>query len=315
MLAAAVLTLTLATVQGTISASDSRLPGCVVTVRSAKMTRSAVSDVEGRYRLENIPEGEYEISFELENFETARQRLLVRSETVRVPPEELRYTGDQVTYACGGPCYDTPPEDRYGLPLCSEYLLNESFIELARRGDASAIAMLEKRAAAAETDRERYRLFIALLGRSKRDAELWREVHAVAEVAVRFPDPKAGEYLQWCAERGVDPEEYWQLSSDVLWAAAEEPRARDLLLRSLETKNESLVSNTIELFSKRRDLSALPAIDKALARLGDEASFPATALAYFNDERANAIARKYLDEDHRALYRDMLAALAEEPRN
>lgn len=319
MLAAALLVLTLATVEGTVTFDNAPLPGCAVIVRSADVTQTIYTDANGQYRFDEIPEGEYEIAFELEGLESATQRLIVRGEAVRVPQQDLRLDAKLVTLTCGGhlPCDDEPPADRYAFPLCSDYHLNEALIQAAERGDTSAIAMLETRYASERSDRERYRIGDTLLGKSRREADIWKEIEAAAEIAIRFPnddDDHSPEFIEWCATRGFDPDKHWFLAYQALGAAVRHPRSRALFVRALETNNNLLVSIAIDAFGLQRDLSSLPLIEKALQHMGDEAPDLVQSLAFFGDPRADALAEKYLEGDKLASYREVSAEIASEPR-
>ena len=55
-------------------------PGVTLTVRSAAtgVTRTAISDSEGRYRVSSLDPGEYELRAELANFKTAIRTGVVR---------------------------------------------------------------------------------------------------------------------------------------------------------------------------------------------------------------------------------------------
>lgn len=316
MLAATLLMITLATVEGKVTTEDGPLPGTTVTVSSRAATRTQTTDAEGRYRFEHVPEGEYDITFELVGFVTASYRLLVSGEIVRVADQDLQFDTTKVfILACGRMCEDERPASRYDLPLCSDYAMNDLLFEAAERGDASAISLLEKRHASEVSGYERTRIGVKLLGKSGREPEIWNEIEALAEIVLRFPndavEPSA-EFAQWCDARGVDPLKQWGLSYDALWAAGKHPRSRGLLRRALETNNDTLITDAIQNLGFQRDLSSLPLIDKALQRMGDQAPSIAESLAYFGDPRADALAEKYLAADLLASYRELSAAIAAE---
>jgi hypothetical protein len=301
---------------------DDPLPGCTVRLESSSLTRTAVSDADGRYRFAGVSAGEYEIHFELEGFTPARQRALVRDELVTIPVQELRLPAitEEIVMRCGWPCSDEPPSDRFARPRCSDYDLHSALIESARQGDASSVELLRARYSTADTYNERHRLGGALL-RKVDDAEIWNELVSHAEIALRFPHVdgvESSEFLQHCAELGVDPHSYWWMGRDALEVASDDPRSRALLLRALSTDDEMLVYAAIVGLAVQRDFDSLPLIESAIRRLDDRVDhytdYLVDHLALFQHERADAVAMKFLeDEDDLARYRDMRAALAADP--
>ena len=80
----------LSTVEGQVTMGGDPLPGSTVRLESASLTRTEVSNWEGRYRFAGVAEGEYEIHFELEGAaEPAQQRVLVRGELTTFPSRSL----------------------------------------------------------------------------------------------------------------------------------------------------------------------------------------------------------------------------------
>jgi len=232
---------------------------------------------------------------------------------VRLPQQDLPLVlAETITLSCGRLCEDEAPADRYAFPLCSDYELNDALIAAAESDDASAIAMLETRYASERSDRERHRIGVALLGKSGRESEIWKELEAIAEIALRFPNDgykQSPEFAQWCDARGFDPERHWDLAYHALWVAGRDPRSRALLLRALETDNDMLVTDAIENLGRQRHFSSLPFIDKALQRMSDEASRLAQVLVYFGDPRADVVAEKYLDPEDIESYRELSEAI------
>ncbi|MFL6248202.1 MAG: hypothetical protein ACJ74H_19415 [Thermoanaerobaculia bacterium] len=222
---------------------------------------------------------------------------------------------EDIVLACGASCTDDAPATASDLPRCGDYELNSALIESSERGDASSIALLRSRYETADTYGERHRIAAALL-RTPADAKFWDELVADAEIAVRFPhidEELSRQYLEWCAERQVAPEEHWYVGLDALERAAHDRRARPLLLRALATNDNSLVLIAIEALGKQRDFDSLPLIEKAIARVPEQSAMLAVYLAQFGDERADAIAMKYLDESDLATYREWRSA-ADDPR-
>ena len=304
----------LSAVEGRVTIDGDPLPGCTVRLESPALTRTAVSDGEGRYRIAGVAEGEYEIHFELEGgAEPEQQRVLVRGELTTVPVQDLRLVvPETIVFTCGSACSDQPPADRFDRPLCSDYELHDALMESARQGDASSVALLRSRYATADTFSERHRLSGALLGRGN-DAEIWNELVSHAGIALRFPhvgDEHSAEFLQHCAERGVDPDEYWWMGHDALEVAGKDPRSRALLRDALATDDDNLVSAAILGLAVQGDLESLPLIESAIRRFVRR-DFLVDQLSLFQSERADAVAMKFLeDEEGLVRYREARAAAA-----
>jgi hypothetical protein len=302
----------LSVVEGRVTADDAALPGC--TVRLGE--RTTVTDVEGHYAFEGVAEGEYEAVFELNGLETKEQRVLVHGEHVRVATEDLRFL-ETITLACGSPCGDGPPEDRYDQPQCSDYELHESLLASAAIGDRSSIELLRTRYAHADTVSERYRLAGAMLGKVADDSAIWNELRDHAEIAVRFPnagDLSTPAYREWSAAQAIeDPHSYWDMALYALGIANGDARSRPLLERALATGDSMYVYFAIEGFAEQKALDALPLIETGIDGLAeDERGDTARYLVLFHDERADALARKYFaDEDEAEQYRADARAYAE----
>jgi hypothetical protein len=310
----------LSTVEGRVTSGDVPLPGCTVRLESSSLTRTAVSDADGRYRFVGVATGEYEIHFELDGLEPEQQRASIRDEVVTIPVQELRISAtiEEITLACGWPCSEEAPSDRFERPRCSEYELHSALIESARQGDASSVELLQARYATADTYTERHRLGGALLRMTRDDAEIWNELVRHAEIALRFPHVDGAEspaFLQHCAELSVDPHSYWWMGQDALEVAGHDPRSRTLLLRALATDDETLVYLAIVGLAGQRDFDSLPLIENAIRRFDDRSEdytdFFVDQLALFQSERADVVAMKFLeDEDDLTRYGDMRAAAA-----
>jgi hypothetical protein len=305
----------LSVVTGRVTSSDQALPGC--TVRLGE--RTTETDIEGHYAFEGVAEGEYEAVFELQGLETKEQRVLVHGERVRVATEDLRVPESAVTitFSCGSPCIDGPPEDRYDRPRCSDYELHDSLVASAANGDTSSIQLLRTRYADAETDSERNRLGGALLGKVADDSAIWNELLNRAEIPVRFPD--AGDvqtpaYQEWSVAHDIDnPGAYWDMALYALGIANADARSRPLLERAIATGDRTLLYFAIEGFAEQKAVDALPLIETAIDRLPEnERGSTARSLVLFQDERADALARKYFaDEDDAEQYRAEARAYAE----
>lgn len=224
--------------------------------------------------------------------------------------EPLEIT-EEIVLACGASCSDHSPSNPYDLPLCSEYELNTALIESAAKGDASSIALLRSRHETADTYSERHRIAGALLRTSSDDAKFWNELVSHAEIAVRFPHvdyEMSPEYLEWCAKRGIAPDEYWYMAFHALEMAGADPRSRPLLLRALASNDGTLLIAAVEGLGKQRHFASLPLIERAFARVPEDAAMLAMYLARFADERADALAMKYLGESDLEAYREWRSA-------
>lgn len=295
---------TLFKVEGRVLTDDYPLPGCVVRLESAsREVRATVSDAEGRYRFHGVPNGEWDLHFTLDGFDDRYKRVVVHDADATAPPVALRMTSIvdtiTITFTCGmGLCSNEPPADRYGLPLCRDYEMNTTLIESAERNDRSSIALLRARYDAELTLAERHRLGSALLRKVSDDTAIWKELLSHAEIVLRFPELEPNEptpeYRQWCAERNLDPGRYWSSALMALEFMGGDARSRDLLRRAIGTGSVPLLRTAILGLAKQRDIESLPMIDAAIAAAKAEQQHLAVVLALFNDERANAIAKKYL---------------------
>lgn len=304
----------LARVAGQVTIDGQSLPGCIVQLKSAAMTRTVVSDANGRYAFPGVVQGEYEIHFELEGMEPSQRRVLVQGESVAVPVVDLQLAAavESITIVtCGGAvCAEDPPLNRFGLPLCSDRWMNTALIESVDQGDASWIEPLRKRYETADTYQERHRIAAALLRRTPDDAKYWNELVSHAEIAVLFPhedDELSPEYFQWCAERGIAPEQHWSMAYRALEIVAAGPRSRSLLLQALATDDSLLVAAAITGLGKQKDFDSLPLIEHAIGRMHDPGML-AIYLAHFADERADAVAEKYRGQFDSDVYRQWRSA-------
>lgn len=279
-----------------------------MTLTSASSSRTAITNVEGQYRFTEVGPGAYELTFALNGLETVTERVtlgaerLTGAEPLVLPDAELRVVvTENITFTCSASCNDTPPTSWSDYPSCADYDLDSALIDGVKSGDRSALQMIEQRYASADTYHQRFRLAGTLLGRSPNDAAIWKELIELADFVLRFPNMEheeaPEEYVQWCAARGLVPLEHWGMAIEALYVASEDPRSKPLLMRILkDEKPTSLLFVAIEGLAAQRDFEALPAIDQALARAGDEGGQFAFSLSRFADERADAIAKKYLSE-------------------
>jgi hypothetical protein len=205
-----------------------------------------------------------------------------------------------------GTCSDQRPETRLELPLCADEKLHDALIDAMKRGDRSALALLQRRYESADTYQEQYRLGAVLLEHLPNADAVWKELSERAEIVVRFAQNDDGgfpsEYLRHCETLGIDPDELWSSSRDALFAISSHPRSRALLHQALQTSVNDLVMGAIVGLAQQRDLASLPAIAAALERLGDRAPELAAGLVLFHTAEADELAYKYIPEKDRADY-------------
>lgn len=200
----------------------------------------------------------------------------------------------------------------WDLPQCDAYETDSSLIRRAQRDDPAAIALLERRFDTAFTFAERHRIAETLLRLAPDDTRYWKELRSHAENAVRF----AGNEQQlawWCASHGFDKDRYPKVATAALRDISDDPRAKELLFRALATNKPDLVKIAIVGFGRQDDRSALDQIDRALARLGNQAAEPASWLALYESDDADKIAFKYIPAEGVGPYREHRASLQPQP--
>jgi hypothetical protein len=203
-------------------------------------------------------------------------------------------------YPVDDPCSEEPPESLYDKPLCADSELNSALIAAVEHqtGDPSALALLEKRYWSTVPSEERHRIAAVLLRRVPDNSAIWKELFADAELAVRFgADETEAPFEQWCEEHDFYAVRHRWVLLDALAIVSVDPRSHELLVKAIEIDNVSLASNAIIGLVEQRDLASLPAIDAALGRYPDTAKYLASVLTAFGDERADAIVKKYVDEE------------------
>ncbi len=285
-----------ATLQGTATTSDAPLPGCTITLQSESLKREAVTDAGGRYLVENVPPGEYELRFELSGLETEQR-------TVRL------YEGDNVENAelpvqvidCGLTivhCLEEPPGTMFDAPLCADFNLDQTALEGIARGDRSAIALTQRRFETANTYVQKHKLAAALLRRVPDDTRYWNELYEHArKLVVAAPDRE-------------QQDDYWT-SVDALRAIQADVRSRPLMLQALARTDYAIVVECITGLVQQRDPSALPAIERAIARFDDEGDrvLLAQVLSPWNSPAADRVAFRFLDELDRETYLELREAV------
>ena len=85
---------TLVSVAGTVTdQTRAVVPGARITLTDRDLARTTVADELGRFRLENVPEGSYELRIEAHNFESKTQRILVSRDKPIQAEVELKAAG------------------------------------------------------------------------------------------------------------------------------------------------------------------------------------------------------------------------------
>jgi hypothetical protein len=156
------------------------------------------------------------------------------------------------------PCKSERPESPYDLPLCADYELNSVLIKYAEAGDASAIVLLRERYKLVDTHSERHRIAGALL----KDPSIWNDILAEAELAVQVP----AEFEEWCEQRGFDPLKHRSVLYDALAVATRDKRVVPLLVKALETEDESVAYIAVAGLAIYRHSASRPAIDELIKR-------------------------------------------------
>jgi hypothetical protein len=208
-------------------------------------------------------------------------------------------------FACPStPCAEQAPTSRFELPSCTEWEMNTILIDALEHGDHSAAVLLRQRYRDTYTFSERNRIGVALI-KATDDSEVWKELFARAEDAVRFApvDGQDGnaELARWCAERGWDVRIYWQSLFESFQWISQDPRSLPLLRRALTSTNRDLFFDAVSGLALQRDSESLPLIAEALKKQKGS-DYAAYALAFFRTAEADAVAMKYLNDETRPNY-------------
>ena len=305
-----------ASLHGRVVFENGPLPGVQVAIVGGSQT--AVSDAEGRYQFQSVLAGSYELEFKLEGFSAKRDTVKLHAGSNEVPPEMLTAEViEQITIACDGePCNNAPPATKWDMPTCDEYHLDTSLEESLRKGDRSALDLLQLRYETTFTVTEHLRIGGMLLQKATDDSRYWRELSSVAEDAVAYlgdDEETMKKFALHCDADSLDRERYKLDMYQALGIIGEDSRSHALMLRALESSDAVVTSYAIYGLGAQRDFNSLDAVDRALARFHNEPGL-AFALAEFDDDRADAIALKYIDESDRASYREARRDAAERHR-
>src|SRR5690242_16347064 len=84
------------------------------------------------------------------------------------------------------PCRSEAPASAWGSPLCDDYTLDTTLETAVKRGDHSAIDLLERRYDTAFTFGEKRQIAGILLNRVPDDSKYWKSLIGVAEDVLRF---------------------------------------------------------------------------------------------------------------------------------
>lgn len=197
-------------------------------------------------------------------------------------------------------CTEEVPADKYGVPLCEDYELDQAIISGAKGGDPSALALAEERYVVADTYISRQRLAEVLLRRVANDSEIWSEIFADAQLAVRFADLAEGEppeeFTKWCERRGLDPFWYGFVIDRAFAIASDDPRAHALVVQALESTERRIALNAAYTLIHNNEVDQLDAIERAMARFGSYSWGIAVSMKEsMPDPRAQQIATRYIE--------------------
>jgi hypothetical protein len=310
MLMVLLLAVSLGRVEGVVTTDHFPLPGAVVTLQM-NPPRTRVTNVDGRYAIEGVPAGVYELTITLEGFDTAKGTITVAGGKTAVENAEL--IASPAPLSCDvSLCSDEPPATRYDQPQCADHELDALLIERIRSGDPSAIALARTRFENAFTFQQKHTLAGALLG-TGRDSDFWKELVTHAEIALRLPPDTelATEYEQWAAAQGLHPQQHQRIALAALSHLSGDARSRTLLHRALNSGNVDVAEVAIQGFARQHDLSALPAIERVMKAFGGHSAIMlAWSLVDYDHEEADKLAFSYLDEAQRESYRQLRGVAA-----
>lgn len=266
-------------VRGRVTLAGVGVAGVEVTLHGA----TRFTDERGRYTFDGVPAGLRVVKAELKDAGIAETVIEVKEGENRIDDVVLPWADPSLDF----PCTELAPESVWDRPTCTDYDLDTALIESVQRGDSSAIALLQTRYANATTYAQRFRIAEVLLGRAVDDDAIWAEVQRHADVAVRILGDSRERFEAYCDEHDLPP-----AYEDVVWAALGaalgDSRARPLLRRALESQDRMVVFVAIFGFARQKDESALPAIEKAIARFPDSGDLK-SALEEFRSPAANAL--------------------------
>ena len=310
---ATILLLAVTSVEGVVTVDGGPLPGCTITLTSASGTqRNAISDANGAYRLAAVEPGGSTLRLELSGFDPIEREIdVVVDQANVVATEELAMpeaTTEELVLSCfSPPCTEELPSSVWSYPACTDYELDTALIESMQRGDRSALDLARQRYASATTYAEKHRLAAELLRRLPDDGIYWNELREHAQNALRF-SARGEVFERWCEERGFPPDDYEAMANSAFALAAEDPRARPMLLEALKNEDAWIFGSAILGFAKQRDESALPAIEEALRKREDVGTLAGLLAAYLSDA-ADRIAFLFLRAEDREEYERARAAL------
>lgn len=296
----ALLAAVLSTVIGHVTADGSPVPGVEVSIGSAK----AITDAQGAYTIAVSP-GDYDIHFQLAGLTDSPQRIVVKSGENDAGVRPLRVAVvDEPLVIAEEPCGQSVTSV-WDWPVCDDYKTDTALETAVKRGDHSAINLLEQRYETAPTLREKRRIAGILLNRVSDDSKYWKPLIDLAEDSLRFAgddDAARARLKTFAEEKGIDPDAYLAATYDALGIVSEDVRSRDLLRRALNSNVPDLQVSGIEGFAMQRDESMLERIDAVIEKATQYQGSMAEMLALYRSDAADKIAFKYLSEDDRPNY-------------
>lgn len=124
------------------------------------------------------------------------------------------------------------------------------------------------------------------------------------------------KFIKWSEAHGIKPEEAsWQALFEfpgdaLMLAKTADPRAKNLLIRGLQSKNYSIVSNAAQGLARLQDKGAIKLIiDRCKRSPSEAATAIARSLVFFEDQEAQSAAEQFIQNKR---YLDLLRKKAKE---
>jgi HEAT repeat protein len=206
-------------------------------------------------------------------------------------------------------------------------LTREGLADLLKRRDPAAVAELERRFTTSADQSDRQKIAVVLLSRRQGDQPYFDFLAGLARQAVAsdapfpylydgsgklVPGKLAPQFEEWAAAWKLDPETavrrvFLEYPMDVfMLGLANDPRAAEILLKGLESRNYLLVARAAAGLARLQHGPAIRSIIAAAEHAPAEVSeLIARALVLFDDAAAQAAAERLIKD------KQLLAALRE----
>jgi hypothetical protein len=254
-----------------VAYEDVPLPGVTVRlVEADALVASVVTDVNGRYTIDGVPGGYYDIEASLEGMTPSSCEVYINGGTTIADPLSLTIAETvNITLACGSPCGGE------GEPGCEEYDSNRELESIAAR-DTRALEELRSRYRTTSSREERSRIGGFLVSILEDDGEYFAPLAAGAETYLSFAEEAAKNfvvtlpsYVEWCHEKGRDPEkQMWELEDDTMvLLSTTDPRVSRLAYRALHIDISWVVAAGVSYAALTCDPTLLQAVDREFASI------------------------------------------------